>query len=738
VVRASQGRQVLGRLLSSPLCLLPSALCRLSSAVCRLPSALCLLSSVHCLLSTAHCPQAWAAEAELPPFESVKTGGQPQEEWRHAGKYPPFRVTWLREARLADVAGVFPHPTLPERVAAATAAGLFLSDNAGRTWTPLPEAAPAKLGAVRHVAFDPAAPDTFYLATDGKGIWATSDGGKTLRQIGSKASGMAADAALAVHLYPPDMRLLTLLAIHGDAAAGISVTEDGGRTWRVTSPDHHTWKLVFSGADSLRLHMSASTRDKPDVRHILSAASLGQPWYVIVRDVVPTDAALPVLRGGVYWATSDAGIHVVTHGGANFEKVGPEELTRLASLGVAPGHHADCQVFFAYEPTRLGMAVSLDGFKTFTTCSQGLYTSPFVAEGAHLRANASGTVFYAVANGVLSKGFRFDGPLKVSNVALSPPAFSFAQVAWTEGAKSLERCLTALPRASHAAPLAQQIARFAKGVEGALAPTQLTITALAADQRGKPKSVTVDLSRLGGSPRTPMHDDGQHGDGAAGDSVYGTSVSLRPRDIHRDGRDWRREWPGPLDLTVTAVGADGALAGAVGILFGVKRPESFAYWEEDYVPWVRNPTGEVAVSLDPQTAPPPTSRSSWRITAAKGPWTLPIGNPYVPRDVAGFHAVSFWVKAGPASPGELRVQFRDQPDYVATTTTPPVSFGVTGEFRRVVVPLEPLLAKTPGFLSRLFCWVIFSADGPGTWWVDDIRLVQSKDELDTDVRPHPQ
>ncbi len=715
--------------------------------------------TVLCLLSTVYCARGWAAEAELPPFESVKTGGHPQEEWRHAGKYPPFRVTWLREAWLTDVAGVFPHPTLPQRVAAATPAGLVLSDDAGRTWTPLPEAAPQRIGAVRHVAFDPASVETFYLATDTKGVWATSDGGKTLRQIGSKAAGMAADAALAVHLYPPDMRFLTLLAIHGDAAPGISVTEDGGRSWRVVSPDHHAWKLLCSGPASLRLHVSASTRDKPDVRNILSAASLGEPWYVVVRDVIPTDAAATVLRGDVYWATADAGVYVVTNNGANFAKVGPEELMRLASLGVAPGHHADSQVFYAYEPTRLGMIVSADAFKTFTTCSQGLHISPFVAEGAHLRANASGTVFYAVANGVLSKGFRHDGPLKVSSVTLSPPAFSFAQVAWSEGAKSLERCLGALPKATRAAPVARQIVRFTKGVEGALAPTQLTITALVVGQKGKPKSVTVDLSRLGGSPRTPMSDDGQHGDGAAGDNVYGAPIVLRPREVHRDWRDWRREWPGPLDLTVTAVGSDGALAGAVGVLFGVKRAESFAYWGEDYAPDVRNPTGEVSVALDTQAAPPPTSRSSWRITAGKGPWTLPIGDPYHPRDITGFHAVSFWVKSDGRSPGELRVQFRDQPDYIAPTTTPPVSLGGTGfppvgdtgkmpvppqdaratgtEFRRVVVPLEPLLARTPGFLSRLFCWVIFSADAPGTWWVDDIRLFHTREDLETDMRLDP-
>jgi len=712
-----------------------------SAVSCCRPPAYCLLLTAYCVLSTARCPLSRAAEPELPPFEAVETHGYPQHEWRHAGRYPPFRVTWVRETRLAEVSGVFPHPTLPQRVVAATAEGLHLSDDGGRTWVLLPEATAAKVGAVRHVAFDPASPGIFYLATDGRGVWGTTDAGKTFRRLGSKANGLAADAVLAVHLYPADMRLLTLLAIHGTAASGISVTEDGGRTWRVASPDLHAWRLLCSGPSSLRLYLAASTREKPDVRNILSAASLGEPWYVVVRDVVPTDAALPVLRGDVYWATADAGVHVVTNNGANFAKAGSDELTRLASLGVVPGPTADSQVFYAYEPTKLGMVASLDGLRTLTPCNQGLPLSPFVAEGAHLRANANGTVFYAVANGALAKGFRFDGALKVSNVVVSPPAFSFASGAWSEGVSSLQRCLSVLPRAPHAAGVARQIARFARAVEAALTPTQVAITALVVDQRGKPKSVTVDLSRLGGSPRTPMADDGQHGDGAAGDSVYGAAIILRPREIHHDGRDWRREWPGPLDLTVTAVGSDGALAGAVGILFGVRSAESFYFWGEDYAVSFRNPTGDVAVALDRQVAPLPTSRSSWRITAGKGPWTLPIGNPYVPRDITGFHTVSLWVRSDGRSPDALRVQLRDQPDYIAPTTTPPVSLGPTsGEFRRVDIPLEPLLAKTPGFLSRLFCWVIFSGEGtaPGTWWVDDIRFARSKDELDSDVRPRPQ
>ena len=696
-------------------------------------------------------PPAVAAEEQLPPFERVKTGSRPEGEWRHAGKYPPFRVTWLREPRLDGVAAVFPHPTLPQRVAAVAASGVLLSDDAGRTWKPLAEAAPQKLGSARHVAFDPASPDTFYLATDSKGVWATADGGKTFRPIGSKASGLAADAVLAVHLYPSDARLLTLLAIHGDAASGISLSEDGGRTWRVVSPEYHVWKLLCSGPDTHRLYMAASTRDKPDVRDILSCSCLGEPWYVVIRDVIPTDCTRTVLQGEVFWSTAESGLHVITHEGANFEKVGTAETTRLASLGATWGHTADSQLLYAYEPAKLGMIVSTDNFKTVSTYSQGLYISPFVREGAHLRANANGTVFYAVANGILCKGYRFDGPLKVSTVAVSPPAISFAPTAWQEGTWTLQRCLGVLHDQPYAAGVARMVARSARDIEGALSPKEVAVTAMAIDPRGKPKSVTVDLSRLGGSPRTPMLDDGQHGDGPAGDNVYGASFAVSPQTLlahHPWGNDWRRPWPGPLGLTVTAVASDGSLSGAVGVLFFASRPEGFAFCGHGMHPDTRDPQGQVSIDVDTKVANPALSSASWKIAATQGPWVLPLGDPYRHRDIAGLRTLSFWAKSDGKSTDDLAVQLRDQPDYSAPATTPPVGLvkdrvidggALTGQFRRVVIPLEPLLRRAPGFQPRLFCWLIFSSQGraPATYWIDDLRFFPTKEELETDLRLSP-
>jgi len=689
---------------------------------------------------------AHAAAPQPPPFERVRKDDRDPGRMRHTGAYPRFHVAWSRATRLAGVTGVFPHPVLPECIAVAERRGLALSADAGRTWRVVPAAAPEKLGAVAHVAFDPRTAETFYLATRERGVWATTDGGKTLRRIGSKAAGMAADATCAVYLFPADRRHRTLLAVHGDAAPGISVSDDAGKSWRVLSADYLVYKLACSPPASLRLYAAAAKTDKPDVRGVYSCASPGQPWFVVLRDVVPVDLAFPRLRGGVYCATADAGLYLITHEGADFQKIGPEEPPRLASLGVAWGHHADAQIVYAYEPTRRGMLVSADGLKTLSAHSRGLYTSPFVREGAHLRANANGTAFFAVANGILSRGFRIDGRLVVSQVAVSPPAVSYASRTREESNGWLRHLLPQIERARYAAPLARHLVGLARDVESALSSGQITITARVFSRGAAktPPTVTADLTRLGGSHHTPMLDDGQHGDGKPGDGVYGATLPLDPSGLARDGRDWRRPWPSTTPLTVSAT-ADGTTTGTVGLFYLYNRPESLIFWRDGYSVSCRDPEGTLKIDIVEAPFHPCYSERAWRLSVGPGPWMAPIGDDYTQRDITGLHALSFWVKTDGPPDGHLSVQIRDLPTYAFRTATPPLDIvaeklidggSLTSEYRRVVVPLSRMLGLTPGFHTRLFCHVIFSGKAPTArhYWIDDVKFFYTPDDLQTDIR----
>ncbi|MDD5351536.1 MAG: hypothetical protein PHQ12_15090, partial [Chthoniobacteraceae bacterium] len=107
--------------------------------------------------------------------------------------YAPLELAWSLNSELRQVANVFPHPVLPRRALLPTGVGLYSTDDGGRTWNAIPQASADKVGAIQRVAFHPVEAGTFYLASRTKGIWVTSDGGKSFRQAGSATGGMAAD-----------------------------------------------------------------------------------------------------------------------------------------------------------------------------------------------------------------------------------------------------------------------------------------------------------------------------------------------------------------------------------------------------------------------------------------------------------------------------------------------------------------------------------------------------------------
>lgn len=677
------------------------------------------------LAAVAAARGALGADAPKP----VAVGGtvvgvlEPPGLFRHTGAYAPLRVTWQRDARVRRVLGVFPHPVLGGRVLLATAAGLVASDDAGATWQPLPAAATDQVGVVRHVAFVPDAPDAFYLASDSRGVFLSEDAGKTVRQVGSKASGMASDATAGVCVYTGDRRLRTVLVIHGEAAPGISWTTDAGRTWRVIHPDCYVRRIIAGTGGGGVLFLVASKTDAPAVQSVYHAVAPEDYWIDVVRDVVPTDAAISVFvrrsdwthevfhGAAPYVSTADAGMYRLTAGDG--VRIGPADVTAWASVAVAWGPNADVQVLCAYEPTRLGMVVSTDELQTFAPQSAGLFTGPFVREGARLRAAADGKTFYAIANDDLYLGRAQPVAIDVARAAVAPPVLAFEQTAFTEAVRALRDEVRRFPDARQAAQAARRLLARVQAARATSSAIGFQVTArVTAPKDAPPAGVTVDLSRLGASPVTPLFDDGQHGDGAAGDGTYGATFRVDPARLRQFSEEWRRPWPGVIGLSVTAVGADGRLAGAVAPLGVFERLESFALvsWRDDFQ------------------------------TAAGKPWRKEYGSVYYPRDVEGFHALSFWIRREGAGGEDVRVQLLDTPPYAPPTTTPPVAVEAEGfveggriaaEFRRVVIPLRRLLKDAPAFRTRLMTTVVLSGEGraAATYGVKDMWFHLSADDL---------
>ncbi len=227
-------------------------------------------------------------------------------------KYPPFHLAWTVSADIHEVLGVFPHQLLVQRAALATASGLLLTDDAGRTWTALPAATADKVGPILAVAFHPLLPDSFYIASQTQGIWSTSDGGKTFTQIGTKAAGMASDTVVNLCVYSGDSSHQTLLAVHGDAAPGLSRSRDGGKTWEVVNTDYHFRRLLTGEGNLQQLYLFGSTVKDPDIQCVYSCSTVGEFVTEVLHDVLPTDMvyapALYRKPETVYLSTSDSGL----------------------------------------------------------------------------------------------------------------------------------------------------------------------------------------------------------------------------------------------------------------------------------------------------------------------------------------------------------------------------------------------------------------------------------------------
>ena len=513
-------------------------------------------------------PASAFAVAAKPPGRPVEAGGQEIGTinatglFRHTGKYPPLSVVWKADERLQRVLGVYPHDVLAGRAVVATAAGLVLSEDAGGAWTPLAKTGPDDLGTVRHVAFAPDSVDTFYVATDRKGVFITEDAGKTFRPIGSKAAGLASDETAGVCIYPGNRRLRSLLVWHGEAAPGLSYSADAGHTWRVLDTDYFVHQVLVASPGDQELFLIASPKGAKDVRNVYYALAPDEHWVEVMRDVVPTDAAVSLLwAGGVksekvfrganpYLSTADQGLYRLTLGDG--DRVGPAQPNSLASVGLAWGPTADSQILFAYDARRLGMVASADDFETIAP-QPGLPAGPFIREGARVRASSNGAAFYAVANDALYLGRRALGAGLVQ-AAVTPPVFAFEREKYDAAMHAVRTAIYQFPQERHAGEAARQLVKFAHDAEAASTATEFTVTAQVTPADFKPVSITADLSRFGGSPVTPMFDNGKHGDGTAGDGRYGAVFRMEPDRVNRQHwEDWRRLWPGLMGVTVTAV-----------------------------------------------------------------------------------------------------------------------------------------------------------------------------------------
>ncbi|MGQ0646703.1 MAG: WD40/YVTN/BNR-like repeat-containing protein [Gemmatimonadaceae bacterium] len=142
--------------------------------------------------------------------------------------------------RATDVEGV---PRDPNTVYVGTAAGgMWKTSNGGTTWTPLFER--ERTLSIGDFALEPGNPDVVYVGTGeantrnsasfGRGMYKTTDGGKTWRHIGLGDTRHVAR----VMVNPLDPRVVLVCAVGHmagpNAERGVFVSRDAGTTWSKT------------------------------------------------------------------------------------------------------------------------------------------------------------------------------------------------------------------------------------------------------------------------------------------------------------------------------------------------------------------------------------------------------------------------------------------------------------------------------------------------------------------------
>jgi photosystem II stability/assembly factor-like uncharacterized protein len=227
------------------------------------------------------------------PMGAVASGVDPalfqDLHWRSIG---PFRG-----GRVLAVTGA---PDDPRRFYfGAVNGGVWTTDDAGRTWTPIFDSQP--VGSIGALALAPSAPRTLYVGTgeadmrsdiaQGVGMFKSTDGGANWTAIGLKDT--QAIGRILVDPRDPDVLLVAALGhpYGPNPERGVFRSTDGGATWTRT---------LFKDADTGAVDM-AFQPGNPDVVYASLWGTRRPPWNVYPPSNGPGGGVWKSVDGGRTW-----------------------------------------------------------------------------------------------------------------------------------------------------------------------------------------------------------------------------------------------------------------------------------------------------------------------------------------------------------------------------------------------------------------------------------------------------
>jgi photosystem II stability/assembly factor-like uncharacterized protein len=178
--------------------------------------------------------------------------------------------------------------------------GVWRTDDAGRTWAPIFDAAP--VGSIGALAIAPSAPNILYVGTgeadmrsdiaQGIGMFRSADGGRTWSSIGLDDTQQI--GRILVDPRDPNVLLVASLGhpYGPNAMRGVFRSADGGRTWA---------KTLFRDADTGAIDM-AFQPGNPDVVYAALWQTRRPPWNVYPPSSGPGSGLYKSTDGGRTWA----------------------------------------------------------------------------------------------------------------------------------------------------------------------------------------------------------------------------------------------------------------------------------------------------------------------------------------------------------------------------------------------------------------------------------------------------
>ena len=216
-------------------------------------------------------------------------------------------------------------PGDPRWIAAGTSDGVFLSGDAGASWTRISPESNTELRPVVSLAFDPTDRKVLYAGTLHL-PWRTRDGGAEWQSI---HTGMIDDSdvfSIAVEAHAPE-------SVFASACSGAYRSADGGGSWKRLNTPHGAFRTYLVALDPAHPGVVFAATSAG----LLRSADRGAAWTNVSPHAVRSIAFDPVNPEKIFFASTTGGLLVSRDGGRTLEEFNTGFVNRNFTAVAASG-----------------------------------------------------------------------------------------------------------------------------------------------------------------------------------------------------------------------------------------------------------------------------------------------------------------------------------------------------------------------------------------------------------------